>query len=231
MKILSWDLECSGLNADYGVILCAGYKTVGTGKPNVMSVLDYNGVDLLAREKKLIKDFSAVLLDSDCWLTWYGTFFDIPFINSRLLYHRLPTLPANYAHIDGWKVSRNRLKLRNNRLNTVQEFLGTKTAKDAVLGPVWVRAVSGDPKALQYIINHCRKDVQALDEAYHLLRPLILDHPNRGLVDGRGGCGVCGHSKLQRRGYHITRTRKYQRWQCMECGSWSKSIKPIQILT
>ena len=222
-KILSWDLETSSLNADYGVILCAGFKTVGTGKAKVLSVADYTGKDILEREKKLLKDISIELLDSDIWLTWYGTYFDIPFVNSRLLYHRLPVLPATYPHIDGWKVSRNRLKLRNNRLKTVQEFLGTETEKDSVLGPIWIKAMNGDHKALQYVINHCFKDIKALEEVYVLLRPLIIDHP----WNGNGACGTCGESKLQKRGIHLTRTRKYQRFQCMSCGSWSKGNQPI----
>lgn len=228
MKLISWDLETSALNADYGVILCAGFKTVGEGKARVISVEDYKGKDLIAREKHLVKDLFEVLVNADCWLTWFGTYFDIPYLNSRLLYHRLPTLPANFPHVDGWKTSRNRLKLRNNRLKTVQEFLGTDTEKDAVLGPMWIKAVAGDSKALKYVIEHCRKDVKALEEAYLLLRPLILDHPNKGLMDGRGGCAVCGGTKVQRRGFHVTRTRKYRRLHCQECGAWSRESKPVE---
>lgn len=84
---------------------------------------------------------------------------------------------------------------------------------------------------MDYIVNHCRRDVLVLEEAYLRLRPLVLDHPSRGLVDGRGGCGVCGKSHLIKRGFHITRTRRYQRYQCTGCGAWSKGLKPLQILT
>lgn len=229
MNILSWDLETSNLNADYGIILCAGFKTVGKGQGTVISVQDYEG-DILKRERALLKDLSAELLAADCWLTWFGTYFDIPFLNSRLLYHKLPVLPANFTHIDGWKVSRNRLKLRNNRLNTVQEFLGTETAKDAVLGPVWIKALAGCHKSLKYIINHCKKDIKALDEVYQRLRPLILDHPHAALTGSRGACGVCGSNTLQARGYRLTRTKKFQRFQCQSCGHWTSSAKPVKVV-
>src|SRR3990167_1635977 len=133
MRILSWDIEASNLNADFGIVLCVGYKEVGRGKPKVLSILDYakNG-DLIKAEKRLLKDVSDVLLDSDVWLTHYGTWYDIPFINTRLLYHGLPVLPPNFAHIDTWKISRNRLKLRNNRLATIQQFLKLKDEKNAI---------------------------------------------------------------------------------------------------
>lgn len=228
MNILSWDLETSSLNADYGVILCAGFKTVGESKTRVISISDYEGKSILDKEKKLLKDLSAVLLGAEIWLTWFGTYFDIPFVNSRLLYHRLPTLPGNYPHIDGWKTARNRLKLRNNRLKTVQEFLGTDTEKDSVLGPIWIKAMNGDQASLKYVINHCFKDVKALEEVYYLLRPLILDHPS---VNFNGACTICGESKLQKRGVHLTKARKYQRFQCMGCGAWSKGSKPIAVVT
>lgn len=230
MKILSWDLECSGLNADFGLILCAGMKEVGKGKPLVLNVLDYPGTDIIAKERNLLKDLSERLLAADVWLTHFGTWFDLPFVNSRLLYHHLPILPPNFSHIDTWKISRNRLKLRNNRLITIQEHLKLAEEKNAIKPEQWIRALGGHRPSMSYIVEHCRRDVLVLEETYLRLRPLVLDHPSRGLVDGRGGCGVCGERSLQKRGFHITRTRKYQRFQCTKCGAWSKGVKPVEVL-
>lgn len=233
MKILAWDLECSNLSADFGIILCCGVKEVGKGKPRILDILDYANKDrdLIAAERRLLIDVSETLLDSDVWLTHFGTHYDIPFINSRLLYHKLPTLPANFAHIDTWKIARNRLKLHNNRLVSISTFLGTEDEKNAIKPEQWIRALSGHKASMAYIVEHCRRDVLVLEEAYTRLRPLALDHPNRGLVDGRGGCSICGSTRLQARGYHVTRTRKYRRFQCQGCGAWSKSLKPVAVAT
>jgi uncharacterized protein YprB with RNaseH-like and TPR domain len=229
MRILSWDIEASGLNADFGIVLCVGFKTVGQGKAEVLSILDYSNGDLIKAEKKLLKDVTLRLLDSDVWLTHYGTWFDINFVNTRLLYHRLPIIPPNHSHIDTWKISRNRLKLRSNRLKTISEFLKTADEKNAIRPEQWIRAMAGHRASMNYIVEHCRRDVLVLEEVYHLIRPLVLDHPNKGLLDGRGGCSVCGATKLQARGVRVTRTRKYQRFQCQECGGWSSGTKPIAI--
>jgi uncharacterized protein YprB with RNaseH-like and TPR domain len=231
MRILSWDIEASGLNADFGIVLCVGFKEVGKGKPEVLNILDYRDAsgDLIKAEKRLLKDVSARLLDSDVWLTHFGTWYDINFVNSRLIYHRLPIIPPNYNHIDTWKIAKNRLKLRNNRLITISEFLGTEDEKNAIKPEQWIRAIGGHRSSMDYIVEHCRRDVLVLEEVYGLLKPLVLDHPNRGLIDGRGGCSVCGEHKLQKRGYHVTRTRKYQRFQCTSCGAWSKGTKPLEI--
>lgn len=230
MKILAYDIEASNLNADFGIILTFGYKVVGEGKVKVLNILDYSSGDLLKAEKKLLKDISKAMLESDVWLGHYSIYYDLPFINSRLLYHELPTLPANFPHIDTWRISRNRLKLRNNRLATVQEFLHLPSEKNAIRPEQWIRALGGHRPSMDYIVEHNRRDVLVLEEAYLRLRPLVLDHPNKGLIDGRGGCGVCGSESLQKRGYHVTRTRKYQRYQCQKCGAWSKGVKPVEVI-
>ncbi len=206
---------------------------MGDGKKvEVLRIDDYfdESRDLIKAEKRMLKDISARMLDSDVWLYHFGMYYDLPFINSRLLYHRLPTLPANFAAIDTWKISRNRLKLRNNRLKTVQEFLQLDDEKNAIKPEQWIRALSGQRRAMDYIVEHNRRDVLVLEQAYMRLRPLIIDHPNQGMVNGYGACGTCGEDKLQKRGFHITRTRKYQRLQCQACGSWSKDPKPVLVL-
>lgn len=229
MKILSWDIEASNLNADFGVILTIGFKTVGEGETEVLRIDDYGEKNLIKAEKKLLKDASERLLNADVWLTHFGQWYDIPFVNSRLLYHHLPVLPPNFSHIDTWKIAKNRLKLRNNRLVTIQEFLGLKEEKNAIKPEQWLRALSGHRPSMDYIVEHNRRDVLVLEETYNRLRPLVLDHPNKGLIDGHGGCSVCGSKDLHKRGFRVTRTRKYQRFQCLNCGAWSSGTKPIEI--
>lgn len=232
MRILSWDIEASNLSADFGIVLCVGFKEVGVGKPHVLNILDYaKDGDLIRAEKHLLKAVADRLLDCDVWLTHFGTWYDINFVNTRLLYHKLPIIPPSFPHIDTWKIAKNRLKLRNNRLNTVSEFLKTKAAKNAIKPEQWIRALGGHRPSMQYIVEHCRLDVVVLEQSYLRLRPLILDHPNRGLIDGRGGCSVCGSPRLHRRGFHVTRTRKYRRLQCQKCGAWSKESKPCEVAT
>src|SRR3990167_11468304 len=134
MNILAYDIEASNLSADFGIILTFGSKTVGKGRPAVLNILDYtdSSGDLLKAEKRLLKDITEAMLSADVWLGHYAIYYDLPFINTRLLYHGLPVLPANFAQIDTWRISRNRLKLRNNRLATIQQFLKLKDEKNAI---------------------------------------------------------------------------------------------------
>jgi len=235
VRILAWDIEASNLSADFGIVLCVGFKIVGEGKPEVLNVLDYQGKDkdIIKAERRLLLDVSERLLAADAWLTHYGSRgrYDLNFVNTRLLYHRLPLLPPKHPQIDTQKISYNDLKLHNNRLITIQEFLGLENEKNAIKGEQWIRALGGHGPSMAYLVDHCRRDVLVLEEVYLLLRPLATDHPNKGLIDGSEGCSVCGSTKLQRRGYHVTRCFKFRRLQCQDCGSWSRERKAVETAT
>ena len=229
-QIVAWDIEASNLNADFGVILCVGFKEVEGRRPWVLSIIDYMGEDgdLIRAEKRLLKDVSKDLMKYPVWLTHYGGpgRYDLPFVNSRLIYHNLQPLPVNYPMIDTWKISRNHLKLRNNRLVTIQQFLKLHDSKNAIQPEQWLRALSGHVPSMRYIVNHCRRDVLVLEQTYLRIRPLVLEHPHMGMgIRGVVSCPNCGGTHLHKRGFHLTRTRRYQRYQCRTCGSWTKSAK------
>jgi hypothetical protein len=70
------------------------------------------------------------------------------------------------------------------------------------------------------------QDVELLVELYDKLLPWIPAHPNTALYDDvEGGCTSCSSLKLERRGFAISSTGKYQRYQCKDCGSWMKGSK------
>ena len=230
LKLLAYDIEASNLNADFGIVLCVGFKWVGAPArtTQVLNILDYPGKNLIEKEKHLLVAVSEAFNTAEAVLGHFSTYYDLPFLNTRLLYHRLPVLPPQVAQVDTWKVARYRLKLRNNRLKTISEFLGTREEKNAIKPEQWILALGGHRPSMAYIVEHCRLDVIVLEEAYHRLLPLVTDHPN-GRSDRLGGhtCPNCRSTNAQCRGVHLTRTRRYQRYQCQDCGAWSKAPKPM----
>ena len=224
IRLLAFDIEASGLNADFAVVLCVGFKYVGepARTTQVLNILDYPGRDLIAKERNLLVDVSAAIIQADAVLGHFSTYFDLPFLNTRLIYHKLPVLPPQISQVDTWKTARYRLKLRNNRLKTISEFLGTQEEKNAIQPEQWIRAMGGHGPSMDYIVEHCRRDVVVLEEVYQRLLPVIIDHPRRGGLIG-ATCPNCGSGDLQRRGIHLTRTRRYQRFQCQACGAWNRS--------
>lgn len=226
-KVKLWDIEATNLNANFGFVLSIAVKDLGESKVRCYSVDDYKGYDKTPwNDEPVLRDAAADLADAGAWVTWYGQRFDVPFVNSRLICYGHSPMPP-IPHIDGWRIAREKMALHSNRLASVSSFLGLEE-KTPLDGPKWIKAGCGDKKALGYVKEHNVQDVIVLEEAYLKLRPLITSGPNLSLLlsEDRSAsaerCPICTSPRLQRRGISITQTGRRQRYQCMECGGWSK---------
>jgi uncharacterized protein YprB with RNaseH-like and TPR domain len=218
-KILLWDIECTHLKADFGTILCIGYKWLDEDKVYIRSITDDKGWQKdPTNDKKVVKDFAKVLQEADVWVTYNGKRFDVPYMQAKLLEHDLPCLP-NSPHVDLYFTAKHNIAISRKSLANVSWFLNLENKKTPVDGRTWKRAMTGHKKSIQYVEDHCDADVLLLEEAYLKLRPLVRTHPR---VNGRGPCTHCGSDRLWRRGFYITTKRKNRRLQCVDCGAWSK---------
>lgn len=223
-KICFFDIETSNLNANFGYILSFGWKFKGDKDAHVISIADYPLFEKdPTNDKLLVKDIAKILMDADIIVGHYSQRFDVPFINTRLLtngFHPLPPI----AHIDTWRICKYKMKLNSNRLDTVSKFLRVPSEKSPVDGIHWVKAMAGNRKSLAYVIKHNKLDVLVLEEVYDRIRSLTTAHPNMNIVSGKSdACPVCGvGGKLQKRGFNIARTTRSQRYQCNDCGAWSR---------
>lgn len=227
-KIKPWDIEATNLSANFGYILCIGIKNLGEKNTRCYSVDDYPLYKKdPTNDSALLEDAAKDLADSGAWVTWYGGGFDVPFVQTRLLYHGMKPLPM-IPHIDGWRIAKYKMKLNSNRLATVSSFLDIEE-KTPLNGPIWIKASAGDNKALQYIKEHCVQDVIVLEQAFNRIKPLMSNSPNLSLLkslesrgDGVQLCPICASPDLQMRGRSITATGSRQRFQCKDCGGWSR---------
>lgn len=220
-KILLWDIEATGLNSDFGTVLCIGYKWFDEADVHVISITDYKNAfdEDPTDDSRVIRDFLKVYETADLTVTYYGTGYDRKMLYAKLLEHGM-AIPANIPMVDLYWTVKSNLALSRKRLATVAEFLGLETQKTAVLGKVWKRASAGHRPSIRYIIEHCVADVKVLEEAYVKLRPLVRTHPR---VSGFGPCRYCGSNRLQRRGYALTALKnRQQRVWCKDCGGWDQ---------
>lgn len=230
-KIVVFDIETSGLRADFSRMLSFGYLYYPSEKVKVISLLDTNPkcegcgrVDATS-DKELVKKVYPILAEADLLVSWYGregNGFDAKFLNTRIIAAGLPALP-HIPQIDLWVTSRTRLALTSNRLVNVQEFLKLHDKKTPLLKETWGRANAGDARAIKYVIDHNRADVLVLKEAYDILRPWVTNHPRvRGYGDmERPLCPVCGEGRMHIQKYRMTRAKgKMVQWQCKGCGAY-----------
>jgi uncharacterized protein YprB with RNaseH-like and TPR domain len=166
-----FDLECSSLNADFGVLLCGVVK--GDGKKAVVFRADQLNPDWKTRrsdDRWVLSPLADELSRYDIWVAYNGTRFDVPFLRSRLAHWGLPPL-TSHKLLDPCQVIRTKMKLSYNSLASAANLLGAP-AKYPVSGRLWVRAtLDGDSKAMDHIARHCVRDVQLLEKVCRAVKP------------------------------------------------------------
>jgi len=156
-------------------------KFLGTIRPSKLQNLDINklGTVQIYGEKVAIKSIRKIGKGTVCGLgTTSGTYivegfgshnsvFDLPFLRTRALISGIP-FPEYGAilHKDMYFAARGKLSLSSKRLENVCRVLFGKTEKTRIDSAHWTRALMGAPDALEYIADHCRKDVIELERVY-----------------------------------------------------------------
>lgn len=227
-RILLWDIESTNLKMDFGTILCIGYKWLGEKETHVISIMDFAGWKKRPTDdRRVVEAFLKVYNSADTTITWYGRMFDLPAVTAKCMEYRLG-IPSNVPMVDLYFTARNNLAISRRSLKNVSEYLGLDTEKTPVAGHVWRSAMGGDSKSIRYVIEHCEKDVEVLEEAYECLKPLVRTHPrtHRVRTSADCTCRVCGSENvllkarvISAAGYECRRT------QCQDCGYWSRTGK------
>lgn len=223
-RILLWDLETSNLEADFGSILCVGYKWLGEREVHVIRIDDFDRFKAdPTDDREVVRAFLKIYAQADISITYFGGLgnFDLPFFQAKILEHGFE-LPAKVEMIDLFYTVKSNLKISRKSMRNAAKFLKLKNQKEdfPLEGPVWRRARAGHPPSLRYVYKHCILDILVLEELYLKLRPLIRTHPRLG------DCRFCGEGPVQRRGIAVTRARNRQRVQCQACAAWDQVPLP-----
>lgn len=216
VKILTYDIECTDLNSDWGTLLCVGYKWLGDKNPTVISILDYPGKNILD-DSNLVKAFHDVLAEAEMVITYFGKGFDQPWLQGKYMLYDLAPLP-NIPHVDLFYTAKSNTRLSRKSLdNLVTEFRVGK--KYNVSREDWKLAKIGDVGGINQVIKHCYVDVNLTEKLYLTkLRPYVRMHPR---IAGWLPCRHCGSTKLQSRGLALYVTKNARRRvQCQKCGGW-----------
>ena len=169
-----FDIETGNLNAPFSRII--GACILERGKS---TVLQYQAG---RTDKVMLSKLRNKLEEQDYVVTYYGTGFDIPYLNTRLIIHGLRPLAA-IRHIDLYYTARHFLKLHSNRLATVGDTLLGASGKTQILPAVWEKALTRDKAALKYVMEHCVADVEDLERVFDKL----VGFRNLGATPLKGG--------------------------------------------
>ena len=236
-KVLIFDIETAGVQglcADRGFCVVFGYMWLGEKTAHAITIKDFPGKDV-HDDTQLLKRAVEIINQADGLVAHYGEKFDKPYLQARLLRAGLPPI-ANNKLTDTCLFARAHLKLSSNRLGNIADFLELPNRKMDKRGgwPTWwTQALRGDAKAIAAMADYCKKDVLCLRDIYLRLRHLIpTAHlpANEAIGEKIWACPSCGGFRKQDRGTYLTASRRFQRYQCMSCGRWDRSKKPIAVL-
>lgn len=186
VRVAVLDIETSGLNAGFGVVLCAVVKLYGPDERKIFRADEYEPwkTGQRANDAPLLRDILSCLEDADIIIAHNGLKFDLPFLRTRAVIHGLP--PVNFQKIiDPVQLARQHFRFAGNSLDSISKTIGTQEKKTPLSPEVWQRAtLNGDADAMETIVTHCVADVDVLEEICWKLRGYIRTIDRAGSFRG-----------------------------------------------
>lgn len=175
---------------------------------------------------KMLSNIWHLLDEADAVVHFNGKKFDIPTLNKEFLKSKIIP-PSPYKQIDLLTVARSQFKFTSNKLAYIAEYLGLTEKVSSVGFDTWIACMNGDSEAWVRMEHYNRGDVITLQDLYMRLRPWIKNHPNYSVEKQEEVCPTCGGHHYHSRGTYSSNSGTYQRYRCVDCGSWFRSIKNI----
>lgn len=169
--------------------------------------------------------------DADVVVGWNSKRFDVPWLQGEWARDNLNP-PSPYSQIDLCDVVKRQFKLPSNKLDYVAgALLGEHKLSTGGHG-LWVACMNGDEKAWATMRRYNIADVKLTDKLLGRLKPWVKDWPNPALYGDTDGsertCPACGSPKVQARGRAYTKLSSYPRYQCTQCGRWSRGANRVE---
>lgn len=216
---------------EHWYVLSFAAKWRGVKGPIIVKGLDdypkYLGGN--STEKDLLKEIHSLLDEADIVVAHNGADFDVKKLNARFIEHGL-TPPSPYKVVDTKRDLTKVARFSSNRLNWLSKQLGTgQKTMEHHDWKLWEGCMKGDTKSWRAMKVYNRHDVVLLQELYEILSPWI-EQPNANMWSDRPVCSnpACGSRKLEKRGFSRAKTRLYQRYQCKDCGAWSRDSECVK---
>lgn len=179
--------------------------------------------DSKQNDKKMLQDFIKVANEADELVGHNGDKFDLAWIRTRCLFHRIEMFP-NYTTIDTLKVARSKFKFNSNKLNYIAKYLGIGQ-KIHTEYDLWKDIVlNKDKDAMDKMIKYCKMDVILLEKVHKELSLHIPAKTHYGVIFGgeRASCPECGSDDLVRNNKRVTASGLVKiQLRCNTCGKFS----------
>lgn len=175
-RIGFFDIETGGsLTADWGVMLSWAIKPLGSNKLWGGHILPDCILNPEIKDKALVAALCIAMNQFDTLIVYYGKDtggrgqrHDIPFSRTRALTHKLTNFPkaGDLKIVDVYDIIKNKFKLTVRKQEAACRQFGIPYGKHHATPNLWLSALQGDKKALEYVWRHNCEDVRALERLW-----------------------------------------------------------------
>jgi len=169
-----FDLETTGLTAIMGRLLCASFADAW-GRVTTFRIEDTNRASKID-DRELAVKIRDQLETYDIICGHNSKLFDVPFLNARLLRWGERPLRKDLKHLDTRYVAGiQNVKIGSGKLINIQKFSHIESEKSEVDWDTWALAGLGDKEAMEYVVEHCERDVLVLREVFGKLKAHVVN--------------------------------------------------------
>ncbi len=175
-------------------------------------------------DKEMLIQFINEANEADELVAHYGDRFDMPWIRTRCLFHKIAALPL-YKTVDTKSWASKHFYFNSNKLDYIAKFfgLGGKIKTDYNL---WKNIVLKNcAKSMDKMIRYNKNDVVILEKVWKRMQLAVPHQTHVGVMNGgpRWSCPHDGSENVWMRKVRITAagTKQFQ-MQCKDCGGYYK---------
>jgi hypothetical protein len=194
-------------------IICISYKWEDSEKIYSLK-WDKNQCD-----KQMLIDFIKQANQADELIAHNGDRFDIKWIRTRCIFHRIPMFPQ-YKTLDTLKKAKNGFNFNSNKLDYIAQFLGVGAKVKHSGFDMWKKVMKNDPEAMDEMVNYCEGDIIVLEDVYFTMQNYIKTNTHNGVINNnlKYSCPSCGseHSELLKNNVTAMGTIK-RLMECNDC--------------
>lgn len=184
----------------------------------VRFLAEWDHIDFIEHTRDLLDE-------ADIVVTYNGNNFDIPHLNREFDAYGLAH-PSPFHSVDLYRAVKKRERHLSHKLAWVSQQKAIAEKADSGGFQTWLDLASEDEKvrakAQRKMKAYNIQDVRTTEQLFDNMLP-HLSLPNFALyseeVDGALLCPA-GHERFKKDGWKVTRTRRYQQYQCLDCGRY-----------